>query len=75
MSDRYTKIVLTVIAAALLGHLAPYVMTGAQAQMGQSCGSRPDRPCFVAFSVLDKYGQYFEHCDIRKPCMQVVTAP
>ena len=75
MSDRYTKIVLTVIAAALLGHLAPYVMTGAQAQMGQACGSRADRPCFVAFSVLDSYGQSFEYCDIRKPCMKVVTAP
>ena len=45
MIDRYTKIVLTIIAVSLAGLLVSQLMSNAMAQ-GSSCGSRQD-PCYV----------------------------
>jgi hypothetical protein len=46
MTDRYTKTVLTVIAAALVGLLAVQLTPTAHAQGTYSCGS-PNDPCYV----------------------------
>jgi hypothetical protein len=47
--DRYTKIVLTVIAAALVAIAAENLWPAAQAQ-APACGSAPQVPCWVANS-------------------------
>jgi hypothetical protein len=46
MIDRYTKIVLTVIAAALVALVLQNSFPGARAQMGSGCGSG-HKPCYV----------------------------
>jgi hypothetical protein len=48
-ADRYTKIVLTVIAAALVTIAAQNLLPTAQAQ-APACGSAPQVPCWVANS-------------------------
>jgi hypothetical protein len=45
MIDRYTKIVLTIIAVSLAGLMVSQMMPKAMAQ-GSGCGSRQD-PCYV----------------------------
>lgn len=53
MVDRYTKTVLTIIAAALVGLLAVQLTPAARAQMtsgGASCGWTPANACFVKAS-------------------------
>ncbi len=47
MIDRYTKIVLTVIALALTGICIGQFTPKAHAQMGNGCGSMGN-PCYVA---------------------------
>jgi hypothetical protein len=50
MVDRYTKSVLTVIAAALVGLLAIRVgaaLTPAAYAQGSGCGGSPTSPCYV----------------------------
>jgi hypothetical protein len=46
MGDRYTKIVLTVIAVALLS-LAVEQAVGRAKAAGEVCGANPDHPCYV----------------------------
>jgi hypothetical protein len=46
MVDRYTKIVLTVIAATLVGLLAVRLTPVAHAQTDPGCGTYPD-PCYI----------------------------
>ena len=48
MADRYTKTVLTIIAAALVGLLAVQLTPTAHAQ-GQGCGSGVN-PCYVVWT-------------------------
>jgi hypothetical protein len=63
MIDTYTKVILTVIAAAMVVQLAMKAIDGpAAGQLGQTCGNSGD-PCFVTFSVLDK------------PCGESVARP
>jgi hypothetical protein len=53
MIDTYTKVILTVIAAAMVAQLAMSVIDGpAVGQLSQTCGNSGD-PCYVTFSVLD----------------------
>ena len=47
MVDRYTKVVLTVIAAALVGLVVQRAIPTASAQLGAGCGSSYD-PCYIA---------------------------
>lgn len=47
MIDRYTKIVLTVIAVALSAIAIQGTIGAAQAQLGDGCGSSPTRACYV----------------------------
>ena len=47
MVDNYTKIVLTVIAAALVVLAAERFAAPASAQLGEGCGIDPARPCYV----------------------------
>ncbi len=47
MTDRYTKIVRTVIAVALTGNLAVQMIPKAEAQ-GRGCGMTRETPCYVA---------------------------
>ena len=46
MADRYTKVVLTLIAAALVTLAAHEFVPPASAQRGEDCGSH-DNPCYV----------------------------
>lgn len=46
MTDRYTRAVLTIIAAALVGLLAVQLTPAAQAQIEAGCGSMTN-PCYV----------------------------
>jgi hypothetical protein len=50
-NDRYTKIVLTVIAGALVALVAQNAIAPAQAQLGLGCGSKA-KPCFVTGHVV-----------------------
>ena len=47
MVDRYTKIVLTIIAAALVGLLAVQLTPVAHAQISEGCGSSQSYPCYI----------------------------
>ncbi len=49
MIDRYTKIVLTVIAVALVALVAQQGIGGAEAQFGLAlgCDGSPNAPCFI----------------------------
>jgi hypothetical protein len=49
MVDRYTKIVLTVIAAALVALVLQQGIGGAEAQFGIQfgCDGSPNSPCFI----------------------------
>lgn len=51
-TDRYTKIVLTVIAVALVTIAVQNLLPTAQAQ-APACGSAPQVPCWVANSAKD----------------------
>lgn len=54
MSDHYTKIVLTVIAAALLSLAVQNMMPNANAQLGGSgCGTSPRNACYIATAAND----------------------
>jgi hypothetical protein len=54
MIDTYTKVILTVIAAATVVHLAiRAIAVPAVGQIGQTCGTAGE-PCYVTFSILDK---------------------
>lgn len=48
MTDRYTKAVLTVIAAALVLIAAQLGTPRATAQFGDGCGEDMRNPCYVA---------------------------
>jgi hypothetical protein len=49
MIDRYTKIVLTVIATALVALVVQQGIGGAEAQFGLAlgCDGSPNAPCFI----------------------------
>jgi hypothetical protein len=49
MIDRYTKIVLTVIAVALVAPVVQQGVGGAEAQFGLAlgCDGSPNAPCFI----------------------------
>ena len=49
MIDRYTKVVLTVIALALVAIVAEQAMPRASAQFGFAlgCDGSPNSPCFI----------------------------
>jgi hypothetical protein len=47
MSDRYSKIVLTVIAAALLSIAVEHAARKATAAGEQACGTTPNNPCYI----------------------------
>jgi hypothetical protein len=49
MTDTYTKIVLTVIALALVAIVGQQAVGGAQAQFGivLGCDGSPNSPCFI----------------------------
>ena len=49
MTDTYTKIVMTVIALALVAIVAQQATGGAQAQFGfeLGCDGSPNSPCFI----------------------------
>jgi hypothetical protein len=49
MTDTYTKIVMTVIALALVAIVAQQATSGAQAQFGfeLGCDGSPNSPCFI----------------------------
>jgi hypothetical protein len=49
MTDRYTKTVLTIIAAALTALVIQNQFPLAKAQTGESCGN-PKTPCYVTSS-------------------------
>ena len=46
MTDNYTKIILTVIAACLIAIVARQV-SPARAQFGMGCDGSPEAPCHV----------------------------
>ncbi len=48
--DNYTKIVLTIIAAALVSIAFQGTIRPASAQMGDGCGSSSRSPCYVEVS-------------------------
>ena len=47
MVDRYTKIILTIIAALLAITAAHNLFASARAQLPDACGSRVGNPCYV----------------------------
>jgi uncharacterized membrane protein len=65
MIDLYTKLVLTVIAAALLVLAGDYMLSPASAQ-STSCGT-PKNPCFVAIGYLNSNDEYVV-CYSTAPC-------
>ena len=48
MIDAYSKVVLTVIAAALVAIAAKGLVGSATAQLASGCGSSGYKPCYVA---------------------------
>jgi hypothetical protein len=67
MVDTYTKVILTVIAAALLAQLlTKEIGQQAASQPGATCGMAAD-PCYVKFGLLDRpCGTSDEHpCFVR----------
>jgi hypothetical protein len=52
MVDRYTRAVLTVIAAALVALAVERDVGPAKAQ-GANCGERDSSPCYVAVEIYD----------------------
>jgi hypothetical protein len=74
MIDTYTKIILTVIAAALVAQLVMKVSAEpAVSQIGQTCGNASE-PCYVRFSVLDKpCGESIERPCFVTPVPESVT--
>jgi len=50
MSDHYTRVVLTIIAAALAIIAVGQLIPRADAQMGMGCGVSITMPCYVAAS-------------------------
>lgn len=63
MADRYTKIVLTVIAFALVALVAQQAVPRAGAQ-GLECGSIRN-PCHIAFSRGETCGSSLSPCYVR----------
>ena len=51
MIDRYTKSVLTIIAAALILIVVQHAAGPAQAQISAGCGESSFRPCFIKGDV------------------------
>ena len=80
MVDRYTKIALTVIAAALVGLPMQQTILNATAQPGAgataqvgTCGSNPHNPCFVTTVLIEGHGYpYAKHyiCGPNNNCYQ-----
>jgi hypothetical protein len=69
MTDRYTKLVLTVIAAALVALTAIQLTTPAGAEIGQCL---EDRPCYVVNVLWNKSSSRWEACTGTKmPCFIV----
>lgn len=50
MVDHYTKVVLTIIAAALVALVAQQATRPANAQYGSGCGTSSRSPCYIEFS-------------------------
>lgn len=75
MFDRYTKAILTIIAAALVAGVVQRAVTPADAEPAQ-CGDIKT-PCVVVLGVWDKFAAQAKLCgtDLRIPCMAVVTQP
>ena len=54
MNDRYTKTVLSIIAAALIALVAQNLTTRAKADASEGCGTSFVSPCYIATaSALD----------------------
>jgi hypothetical protein len=65
MIDRYTKLVLTVIAGALLVLAGERVLSPASAQ-STDCGGL-GKPCYVVVGYVDGLNAYFP-CHVEAPC-------
>ncbi len=68
MTDRYTKVVLTVIAGALVAHVLQRAFEPAIAQ-GGSCGI--EVPCKVENYYHDVHGRYHDCYHTSEPCFAV----
>ena len=74
MIDRYSKIVLTIIAAALVASVAQQYVAPARAVSG-SCGSS-EAPCMVIVSTWDNFRGRAKPCSDAPqfPCLGVMIA-
>ena len=70
MADMYTKMVLTVIAGALVARVVQRAFEPAAAQ-GSSCGI--DVPCKIENYHRDARGRYHECYSTNEPCFVVET--
>ncbi|MFG1420609.1 hypothetical protein [Roseixanthobacter liquoris] len=71
MLDRYTKIVLTIIAVTLVAHLGERLFGSAQAASG-NCGNI-SQPCVVVIGVLDQWNKPVLCREGGTPCFTVVS--
>ena len=65
MIDSYTRIILTVIAVALIALVGEQAFAPAAAQ-STSCGSI-EKPCYVAVGYVDAFDRYLP-CHAESPC-------
>jgi hypothetical protein len=73
MTDRYTKAVLTVIAAALVTLAAQRMLQPAMAD--NTCGSPGQQPCAVEMYYRDELGKAQPCYKAQLPCYAVRTVP
>ena len=72
--DRYSKTILTVIAAALIVSTAQRFLTPAEAQMG-GCGRSIHEPCIMTLVGWNQASHKMEACDKGNPCIAVYAIP
>jgi len=75
VTDRYTRAVLTVIAATLVVSTVQRMVTPADAQFGP-CGNSASTPCTVMLVGWDDYhGRPAGPCNQKFPCIAVKSVP
>ncbi len=74
MTDRYSKILLTIIAVTLVAGVVQRLADPAEAQPA-ACGSNLDTPCIVVIAKWNRTYNRAELCgnDPDQPCMTVLT--
>jgi hypothetical protein len=72
MNARYTEIMMTVIAVALVALVAERALPTAVAQ-GSNCLDR-NHPCLVALVQWDDSSSKYRECEMNRPCVVVLTA-